>query len=308
VIVAVALNPALDVTYRMVGPLAFGATNRVASVEQRPGGKALNVARVLGQLGHPARVVAALGGMTGDVVADLAKRLGIDGAWVTVSGETRRTVLAWDEVSGVATSLNEPGAPLSPGEWRSIVATVGELLPADAVVVSGSTAPGIPGNGIAELAALARRSGSPTIFDTSAAALQAAIDARATVVKPNRDELVEILERPIGNSLESVADAATELRAGRDVAVVASDGERGLVAVTAAGRWRAKAPAIARANATGAGDACVAGIAAGLAAGAPWAQRLRLAAALGAAAARQHVAGEVGDYEDVYNATTVEEL
>lgn len=308
-IVAVALNPALDLTYRLDGPLVSGTTHRVAAVEKRPGGKALNVARVLQRLGAGARIVAPLGGRTGEEIAAAVDGLSLDATWVPIAGETRRTVVAWDPSTGTATTLSEPGPLVSAAEWQAIVSAVTDLLPAETLVVAGSSARGIPDRGIGELAAIGRRSGTPVIVDTSTpAALHAAIDAAATLVKPNRDELTELVGHALDDSIESLAEAADELRAGREVAVVASDGPRGLVAVTSAGRWRARPPRIAGANATGAGDACVAGLATGLAGGTSWPERLRLAAALGAAAARQPVAGEIGSWDDLYARTAVEEL
>ena len=50
-ILAVCLNPALDVTYH-VDVLVPGATHRVRSVRERAGGKASTAAHVLAQLGE----------------------------------------------------------------------------------------------------------------------------------------------------------------------------------------------------------------------------------------------------------------
>ena len=50
-IVTVTCNPAVDLTYR-VPRLTPGAVHRVARVEERAGGKGVNVARVLAQLGE----------------------------------------------------------------------------------------------------------------------------------------------------------------------------------------------------------------------------------------------------------------
>jgi len=64
VIVTVALNAAVDLTYRL--PVVRGSdTNRVQQVGRRPGGKAINVARVLHALGRPVVVTGFAGGHTG---------------------------------------------------------------------------------------------------------------------------------------------------------------------------------------------------------------------------------------------------
>ena len=63
-IVAVGLNPALDVTYE-VPALEPGASHRVQSVRERPGGKACNTARVLGQLSVEVALCGFAGGSRG---------------------------------------------------------------------------------------------------------------------------------------------------------------------------------------------------------------------------------------------------
>jgi tagatose 6-phosphate kinase len=76
------------------------------------------------------------------------------------------------------------------------------------------------------------------------------------------------------------------------VAVVASLGAEGLLAVTPGGCWSARPAGPVAGNATGAGDAVTAGLAHGLVLGRPWDERIRHAVALGTAAAAAPAAGE----------------
>ena len=87
-------------------------------------------------------------------------------------------------------------------------------------------------------------------------------------------------------------------------------GPDGLLAATGDGCWRARAPASVAGNATGAGDAVAAALGHGLVLGRPWDERLRHAAALGAATAAAPVAGEFRrqDYLGALTAVTVEEV
>lgn len=68
-ILTVTLNTALDITYR-VPALRPHASHRVTEVTERPGGKGLNVARVLAALGHEVTVTGFAGGTTGGVVRE----------------------------------------------------------------------------------------------------------------------------------------------------------------------------------------------------------------------------------------------
>ena len=123
------------------------------------------------------------------------------------------------------------------------------------------------------------------------------------MIKPNADELaVTGLADPLA--------AARRLRERGAGAVVASRGADGLLAVTADGCWRAAAPEPVHGNPTGAGDACVAALAAGLAAGTPWPELLADAVALSAAAVACPLAGDVDlpTYRRLAPLVAVEEL
>jgi tagatose 6-phosphate kinase len=143
-------------------------------------------------------------------------------------------------------------------------------------------------------------------LDAHGEALRLGVAAGPAVVKPNLAELEELAGQPLslagdGTGRPSVASAAAELRSAGAGAVVVSLGPAGLYADTAAGGWRVVPPPVDAANATGAGDAVLAGLTRGLVQDEPWPDRLRAAAALGTASALAPVAGEFGrdDYQRV---------
>jgi tagatose 6-phosphate kinase len=288
VILCLAASPALDLTYRVEG-LRVGGTNRVLEVIERPGGKAINVARLLHALGADVHVVTTAGGDSGlGLVAGLAER-GIAHTVVPTNVPTRRTTAVVDETTHAVTNLSEPAVMR---DWPEFVAAAGEqLLRADVVVVSGSFPIGAPVDGFAQLTTMARAHGRPVIVDTSGPALLAALAAGPTIVKPNAVEL-----RDLGD--ESDPLAATRAVADRwAVGVVASLGADGVIAATAHGQWQATPAGVVRGNPTGAGDAVVAGLARGLLHGTPWPDLLADCVALGSAAVHASCAGEL-DVED----------
>jgi tagatose 6-phosphate kinase len=291
-ILTVTLNAALDVTYQ-VDALVVHGTNRARDVHQRAGGKGINVARVLQALGQDVVITGLAGGGTGaDIRRDLAIAPLRD-ELVDVAGESRRTVTIVDTD---ATVVNEPGPVVGPDEWAGFVRRFAQLAPtADVVVLAGSLPPGVPVDGYAILGAA---SGAPVLLDTSGPALRAGLAAHPAVVKPNRDELAEI------------ADSPSALRAKGAGAVVVSAGADGLVAVAGEGSWRARPAERVAGNPTGAGDAVVAALAAGLATGDPWPDRLRDAVALSAATVLHPVAGafDADAYARFRPTVTVEEI
>ncbi|OLZ71468.1 1-phosphofructokinase [Streptomyces sp. IMTB 2501] len=286
-ILTVTLNTALDLTYR-VRSLRPHASHRVSEVVERPGGKGVNVARVLDALGHETTVTGFAGGATGRAMRDqLGDTPGLTDALVPVAGATRRTIAVVDELSGDTTQLNEPGPQIEPTEWGAFLDRYDELLSsASAVALCGSLPPGVPVGAYANLVRAARTAGVPVLLDTSGEPLRRGVAARPDLIKPNADELAELT-----GSHEPLRATQDARRRGAH-AVVASLGAEGLLAVTPEGRWRATPPARMRGNPTGAGDSAVAGLLSGLVEKLPWPDRLTRAVALSAATVRAPAAGE----------------
>jgi len=296
VILTVTLNTALDLTYR-VPALKPHASHRITEVTERPGGKGVNVARVLAALGHEVTVTGFTGGATGRAVQDqLTTTPGLVDALVPVAGPTRRTIALVDDQTGDTTQLNEPGPTITPAEWSAFQEAYEDLLArASAVALCGSLPPGVPVGAYAGLIRLAKAAGVPVLLDTSGEPLRRGVAARPDIIKPNLDELAELT-----GSHEPLRGAQDARRRGAQ-SVVASLGTQGLLAVTPEGRWRATPPARIHGNPTGAGDSAVAGLLSGLAEQLPWPERLSRAVALSAATVLAPVAGEFdrGAYEEL---------
>ncbi|MFE3852535.1 1-phosphofructokinase family hexose kinase [Streptomyces griseorubiginosus] len=301
-ILTVTLNTALDITYR-VRSLRPHTSHRVTEVVERPGGKGLNVARVLAALGHEVTVTGFTGGATGRAVQDrLTTVPGLVDALVPVTGATRRTIAVVDERSGDTTQLNEPGPTVTPAEWSAFQEAYEDLVPSvSAVALCGSLPPGVPVGAYAGLIRTAKAAGVPVLLDTSGEALRRGVAARPDILKPNADELAELTGSH--DPLRATQDARR--RGAR--AVVASLGGDGLLATTPEGRWRATPPTHLHGNPTGAGDSVAAGLLSGLVQQLPWPDRLSRAVALAAATVLAPVAGEFdrAAYEDLLARVTV---
>ena len=335
-IVVVCLNPALDITHR-VPAVNWGGVNRPSAVYARPGGKGLNVARTLHALGADLLLTGLVGGITGaGIEAELGRR-GVPAALTAIAGETRRTfTIAADGTGaghkGAVTAFYEAGPEVSAREFAEFRGQYEQALAeAAAVVLSGSLPTGLAAGTYATLVEIAAAAGVPAVLDTHGEALRRGVAAGPAIVKPNLEELENLAGRRLsaprdggggsggsrrsgGNGesgggspdLAAVTLAADQLRILGAQAVVASLGPQGLLAATGDGRWQARAPEVAG-NATGAGDAVVAALAYGLVLGRPWGERLRHAAALGAATVAAPVAGEFSDadYARALSAVTV---
>lgn len=300
-ILTVTLNTALDITYR-VRDLAPRASHRVTEVIERPGGKGLNVARVLAALGHEVTVTGFAGGATGRAVQERLTHVpGVVDALVPVDGATRRTVAVVD-AGGDTTHLNEPGPFVTPAEWGAFQEAYGDLLRgAAAVALCGSLPPGVPVGAYALLVRGARAAGVPVLLDTGGEPLRRGVAARPDLVRPDAGELAALT-----GSHEPYRAARDARRRGAH-AVVAPLGAHGLLAHSAEGTWRATPPGPPRGTSALAGDAAVAGLLSGLVESLPWQDRLSRAVALSVSTAPPGTPGEFDrrTYENLLSRVTV---
>jgi tagatose 6-phosphate kinase len=305
VILVVALNPALDITHEVDG-VEWAGVNRPSAVRATPGGKGLNVAKILRALGADVRLVGLAGGQTGDVLAAELGGADVQAALVRIAGETRRTFAVVDTQRNETAIFNEPGPVVSSAEYAALLDSYAEALPITAaVVLSGSLPRGLAVTTYADLITMAAQANVPALLDTSGDALVAGVTAHPAIVKPNVAELFAVVgtrsrwpAAAAAPPLQVVADGAMELRDRGAGAVVVTLGADGMLAVTEDGAWLAGTTPVTG-NPTGAGDAVAAGLAHGLMHGCPWPGRLSHAAALGSAAAAAPVAGQIllSDYE-----------
>lgn len=285
-ILTVTPNPAVDVTYT-VGRQEIGSTVRVSDVQRRPGGKGLNVARVLRSLGRDVATLQPLGGDTGAWIERELTASGMPVIACTITATTRTTVAV---VDGVAhpTLFAEAGPALSAAEWSDLAGALTEAVePGDWVVIAGSFPPGSTPADLQLLVHAARARQARVAVDTSGALLLAAAESGATLVKANESEIAEATG--IGDR-----DAALAALGRGGATVMMSLGADGALLRTPGGRThRRGAVTGVDGNPTGAGDAATAGLVAALADERDAEVALAWAAVCGAAAVLSPVAGEI---------------
>ncbi|MEV5210387.1 1-phosphofructokinase [Micromonospora sp. NPDC053740] len=278
-IVTVTLNPSLDRAVE-VDSLIRGEVIRAATAHLDPGGKGVNVSRALLANGVPSVAVVPSGGDEGNQLIRLLEAEGVEVLAVSISGRTRSNITL-AEPDGTVTKINEPGPTMGRAEFDEVADSVlARASGADWVVLCGSVPPGLPADAYAQLCRKLRAADVRVAVDTSGPALREAALAGATVLKPNRDELADVVGAPL-KDLADVVDAAQCLRAWGAGTVVASLGADGAVLVDAEGVRTGTCPVARPRSTVGAGDALLAGF---LAAGAQGATALAEGLAWGAAA------------------------
>ncbi len=287
-VVTVSLNPAVDQTAR-VPNFTAGAVNRVGWEQSDAGGKGVNVASFLAHAGIPVAVTGLLGEAYLTPFVRLFADKGILDRFVRVPGSTRVNVKIVDEVQDRVTDINFPGLHGEPRHLAAVDDALDDLAgTAETFVLSGSVPAGVADSVYATMVDRLKRLGKRVVLDASGLAFAAAIASRPNIIKPNLEELQELIGRRPESDGEIVA-AARELLA-KDIGLVAvSMGPRGAMFVEEGAAVLAVPPKITVKSTVGAGDAMVAGIVAGALKGFGLADRARLATAFSVGAL-----GEIG--------------
>ena len=279
----VCLSPAIDVTYQVNNPV-LGEVNRIDSIARRPGGKGLNVARILKQLGANPVLYAPLGGDSGDWIRQELEKLEIQSVITPIAATTRQAITIFsDEV----TVFNEPASEVTDRELDLLGESVGHF---QVLVVSGSIPKSIsPSAFAAFLRGLDSRC-DQLVVDTSGEHLIAASQV-ADYLKPNLEELLAATGLTKESALEEIGKHGAKV-----ILSMAEDG----VALHGTQTTIARAP-MQTGNPTGAGDALVAGFSSVLATTGPHPDSeiaaLRFGCALSAASVRSPIAGEFDDQD-----------
>ncbi len=257
-IVTLTPNPALDRTVR-VEALVRGQVHRADDVRVEAAGKGVNVTRAL-TAHHVASVaVVPVGGRSGTWYLDTLSADGVAVDPVKVEGALRTNV-AIVEPDGTTTKVNEPGPVLGADEQQLLLDAV-RLRAAEGagwVVGCGSLPPLTDEALYQRVIAIAREYGSRSAIDASDAPLRLAVQARPNLIKPNLEELEELVGATL-STFGQVCAAGRDLVAAGIETVLVSLGSRGALQIDANGVRHGYAAVLHPLSTVGAGDAFLAG-------------------------------------------------
>ena len=283
-IVTLTPNPSIDRTIG-VPSLEHGEVNRATSSRIDPGGKGVNVSRALSRNGTETVAVLPVGGPEGHLMQELLDAAGVRHEGVDVPG-TLRMNIAVVEPDGTTTKVNEPGPVLDDTHVESLLAAIDRYAAGGGWVVGcGSLPPGARPDLLAAVVERARAVGAKVAIDSSGAPMHAAVAAGPDLIKPNHEELEELVGRSLP-TLGEVVEAAKGLVAQGISTVVVSLGGDGAVLVDAEGVAHAGATISDPLSTVGAGDCLLAGLLHVLAAGGSGREALVSGVRWGAAAVR----------------------
>lgn len=308
-ILTVTLNPAIDVSYPL-NELKFDTVNRVVDVTKTPGGKGLNVSRVLNEFGETVKATGCIGGESGDFIINHLPD-SILSRFYKISGDTRTCIAILHE--GNQTEILEKGPLLSVDEIDGFTNHFKYLLnDVDVVTMSGSLPAGMPDDYYQKLIGIANLNGKKTVLDCSGNALEAVLkgDSKPTVIKPNLEELSQLLGKEITKDFDALKEVLQDKLFDGIEWIIVSLGADGVFAKHKDTFYKVDIPKIQIVSAVGSGDSTVAGIASGLANDEYDRALLTKANVLGMLNAQEKTTGHVNleNYDKLYQSIKVKEV
>lgn len=281
-ITTITLNVSVDKAYHIKETVESGKVIRVLKCNMTAGGKGLNVSRVVKICGEDVLATGFVGGHTGALVEDLLKKDEIKSRFVHTDSETRNCINILDQ-NNISTEFLEPGALVSEDEINLFLQEYNKILDeSNVITISGSAPQGLEKNIYQILIDMAKKKNKKVILDASGDLLKEGIKACPTMIKPNSEEMENLLGISIKNR-EEIIESAVKLHKGGIELVVVSLGGEGALLVCKDGVFQGKPPKIEVLNTVGCGDSMVASFAVAFERGYTPIESLRYAVSVSAA-------------------------
>jgi 1-phosphofructokinase len=199
-IYTVTLNPSIDYFVEL-SHLEIGKVNRISQESKKPGGKGINVSRVLKRLDVDNQAVGFIGGFTGKYIDEVLQEEGIKTDFISVHGETRINIKL--RTSQEETEINGQGPVVTNEELEQLLEKVDRLSESDIVVLSGSIPNSLPATLYQQMAKRLSERQVKVVVDATKDSLLHVLPHSPFLIKPNHHELGELFQ----TSIESVEEA-----------------------------------------------------------------------------------------------------
>lgn len=253
-IYTVTVNPSIDYIVQLKN-LTLGEVNRMDYDNKLPGGKGINVSRILKELDVENTALGFLGGFTGRFVEESLENVDLSTSFTHIKEDTRINVKIKAEEE---TEINGRGPVISEEELVEFKKQFEKLEKGDVVIFAGSLAPNLDDDFYAELIDVIREKGADFVIDTTGESLMKTLEKKPLVVKPNNHELADLFHVEL-KSMDDVAKYGKKLlELGAQHVLISMAGDGGMM-ITKDKVYRSYAPKGTVINSVGAGDSMIGG-------------------------------------------------
>ncbi|HEL1814982.1 TPA: tagatose-6-phosphate kinase [Streptococcus suis] len=309
-ILTITMNPSVDISYPLE-QFKLDTVNRVAKTHKTPGGKGLNVTRVLSQLGDDVIASGLLGGKIGEFIESELDKSSVKHSFYKITGETRNCIAILHD--GNQTEILEQGPTISEEEATGFLNYFEKLVPDLGIVaISGSLPKGLDTNFYSRMVGICNKYNIPVVLDCSGEALLNVLDGqeKPTVIKPNTEELSQLVGTEVTDDIDSLKSVLHNSLFDGIEWVIVSLGSKGAFAKHHDVFYKVSIPKIEVVNPVGSGDSTVAGITSALVHNDSDENLLKKANVLGMLNAQEALTGHVNlnNYDNLFNQIEVKEV
>lgn len=248
------LNPSIDYVAR-VRNFKEGHLNRSDSTQMYPGGKGINVSRVLKRLGIESTAIGYIGGFTGAFIKDFLTTEEILHDFITVSDATRINVKL---KSNKETEINGQGPSISDEQQKALLDQIDAMSEGDFLVLAGSIPPSMSEDFYVQITEKCNLKGIKAVIDTTGEALIKTFPFQPFLIKPNHHELGDLFQVRIESKEDAIHYGKKLLEEGVQNVIVSMAGQ-GAIFLNNEHVLFANVPVGTVKNSVGAGDSVVAG-------------------------------------------------
>lgn len=305
----VTLNVSIDKAYKIKGSVESGKVIRVLECNNTAGGKGLNVSRVISICGEEVLATGFVGGHCGALVEELLENDNIKNQFTHVNSETRSCINILDE-NNISTEFLEKGSYVNENEIDKFIEDFNKIIDnSNIITISGSVPQGVPTDIYATLIKMIKDKNKKVILDASGDLLKEGIKALPTMIKPNSEEMENLLGISINNREEVIKSAIKLYESGIELVVVSLGGD-GALLVCEEGVYHGKPPKIKVVNTVGCGDSMVAAFAVAMERGYSNTDSLKYAVSISAANAMTFSTGNFNskDADSIFENTIIEKI
>ena len=281
-IITVCANPAFDKT-ATVPQLVLGDMNRLENIRYDAGGKGINVALALRQLGAEATCIGCLGTENSSEFLKLTDENNLPFKYLAISGKTRTNLKIFNELDSRVSEFNEPGLEMSAAQFDQLLQLLKqEMASCSYLALCGSLPKGLGADAYQRII-----EAFPThrcVLDADGELLRLGIQAKPFLIKPNVSELERLMQTEI-RTLSAIQEAAINLTKQGVKNVIVSMGKDGALYTDGIQTFFAAALKIVPKSSVGAGDSMLAGVLLGLDQALSWQEAFQYGVAAGAASA-----------------------
>lgn len=203
-IYTVTLNPSVDL-FAEIEELNLGKRNNIKSERVLPGGKALNVSRILSSLRIPTIATGFVGGFQGEFIKDWLQKENIMTDFVEMQGVNRTNIKIFE--NNQETTINFNGPEITSEEVDELLYYLSRVREGDTIIFGGSVPPmeeNMDEDIYDRLVSVASSNQANFVADVPSQYLLSLVKEKPILIKPNGYDIVKIFGAKIKNKFDYI--------------------------------------------------------------------------------------------------------